>query len=175
MSTEFSDIYSLFYDKIQKDPDFFLYNNVLPTYALVIANQRSKGYLIESISKLILNCTPDIDFTDFDITTQISATPLVLTAKFNITLTFTEQDILASLMFEKYLDKDMCILKALGGMLTPKDMNVFSPANERKTFIEMLNIVKKDNLKLIKSYASRDRLTNALKLVTYTSSDDEVT
>ena len=159
MATEWSDIYQLFFDEIQKDPDFFMYNNVDPTEALEIATSRAKGYLIESVSELILSCTPDIDFTDFNATTE-SFTP---------TLTFTEKDILAKLMFKKFLDKDMVLLKALSNSLSPKDMNVFSPANERRTFTDMLKILENKNTKMIKSYASRDRLTNKLKQINYAS------
>lgn len=159
MSTLFSDIYPLFFDKIQKDADFFMYNNITVEEALEIAKSRSKGYLVESVSKLVLNCTPDINFTDFDTITEI----------FSPTLTFIEMDILASLMYEMYLDKDMVLLKALANNLSPKDMNVFSPANERKTFVDMLKFLKTENMKMIKKYASRDRLTNALKQIDYAS------
>ena len=173
MSTEFSDINKLFFDKIQKDADFFMYNDVLVADALVIAENRAEGYLIESVSKLVLSCTPDIDFTDFTLAVSTTTgTPPVTTttpAHFNITLTFVEKDLLANLMFEMYLEKDMAILRALSVNLSPKDMNVFSPANERKTFIEMLKVVENKNVKLIKQYASRDRLTNALKQIDYAS------
>lgn len=174
MSTLFSDIYQLFFDKIQKDAEFFMYNNVDVEEALEIATSRSKGYLIESISKLVLNCTPDINFTDFDLDVSTTAgTPPVTTvttpAHFNNTLTFIEQDILASLMYEMYYDKDMVLLKALSNNLSPKDMNVFSPGNERKTFMDMLIFIKKENIKMLKNYTSRDRLTSELKQIDYAS------
>lgn len=157
MSTEFSDVYKLFFNKIQKDSDFFMYNNVPVEDALIIAKQRSKDYLIESVSKLILSCTPDIDFTYFNEDTEI----------FNETLTFIEKDLLANLMFEMYLEKDMTLLKALSVNLSPKDLNVFSPANERKTFMDMLKDIKKENIKMIKKYIARDRLTGKLKQINH--------
>lgn len=162
MSTLFSDIYQLFFDEIQKDPDFFKYNNVDPEEALEIATSMSKGYLIESISKLILSCIPDIDFTDFDKDTET----------FEPDLTFIEKDLLAKLMFEKFIDKDMVKLKVFQTNLSPKDLNVFSPANERKTFIDMLKFIKKENIKLIKSYSSKDRITGKLKQIDFASYEE---
>lgn len=169
MSTEFSDINELFFDKIQKDADFFMYNNVDPEEALEIAESRAEGYLIESVSKLVLSCTPTIDFTDFDLDTTTGTPPTLVPAHFNPTLTFIEMDILANLQYEMYLDKDMVLLKSLANHLSPKDMNVFSPANERRTFTDMLKFLKNENMKMIKKYASRDRLTGALRQIDYAS------
>ena len=173
MPTNFSDVNQLFFDKIQKDADFFMYNNVNIEEALEIAESRAEGYLIESIAKLVLSCTPTINFTDFDLAVSTTTgTPPVTTtipAHFNPDLTFIEMDILTNLQYEKYLDKDTVLLKALANNLSPKDMNVFSPANERKTFLEMLTFIKKENMKMIKQYTSRDRLTGALKQIDYAS------
>ena len=168
-TTDFSVVNVIFYDKIQKDADFFMYNNVSVEEALEIAENRAEGYLIESISKLVLSCTPTVDFTDFDLAVTSGTPPVTTPAHFNFELTFIEIDILANLMYEKYLDKDMVLLKALANNLSPKDLNVFSPANERKTFLEMLTFIKKENMKMIKNYSSRDRLTGALKQIDYAS------
>ena len=178
MSTEFTEVYEVFFDKIQNDADFFLYNNVDTEEALEIAESRSLGYLKESVSKLVLSCTPDIDFTDYDLDVFVTVgTPPVTTlsvpAHFNETLTYTEIDILANIMYEMYFDKDMVKLKALANNLSPKDMNVFSPANERRTFIDMVKFLKNENKKMIKAYASRERLTGALKQINYASYDEE--
>ena len=48
---------------------------------------------------------------------------------------------------------------------------LFSPANERKTFLEMVNSKKKEVDILISNYRAVDRLTGKLKTINY---DDEV-
>lgn len=157
MSTPWNKIYEAFFNKIEKDGDFFAYYNVEPSEALDIAKTRAKGYLKESVAKLTLSCTPDIDFNNFDETLEI----------FYDDLTNIEIDLLANLMRENYYEKDLSLLKAFQLRFSPKDLNVFSPANERKTFMEMFNEVKRENRKLISQYVSRDRLTGKLKSINF--------
>ena len=155
--TLWEDIYKLFFGKIEKDADFFMYNNVTLEEALQIAQKRAKFYLLESISKLTSDCTPDIDFNNFDEALEV----------FNVDLTNNEKDLLAYIMKEKYFEKDMDLLKAFQVKFTTKDLNMFSPANERKTFMDMFKEIADENIKRIKKYASRDRLTGKLKTIKY--------
>lgn len=156
--TLWEDIYKLFFGKIEKDADFFMYNNISLEQALEIAKTRAKFYLLESISKLTLDCTPDIDFNNYDENIEV----------FNVDLTDNEKDLLAELMREKYFEKDMSLLKAFQVKFTTKDLNIASPANERKTFIDMFDKICSSNKTRIKKYASRDRLTGKLKTIVYT-------
>ena len=55
----FEILYEAFFDKIEKDKDFFNYNNVTVEDALIIAKTRSERYLKEALSTLSLKCTPD--------------------------------------------------------------------------------------------------------------------
>ena len=62
-------LYEMFFDIIEKDRDFFQYNNISVEDAMVIAKQRAKRYLKEALSYLSLNCTPDkcgVNFMNFD-------------------------------------------------------------------------------------------------------------
>jgi len=159
--TLWEDIYKLFFGKIEKDADFFMYNNVPIEEALAIATKRAKFYLLESISKLTSDCTPDIDFNNYDEVLEV----------FNIDLTNNEKDLLADLMKEKYFEKDMALLKAFQVKFTTKDLNIASPANERKTFIDMFKEISSENRVKIKRYASRDRITGKLKTIKYVDID----
>ena len=61
--------YEAFFDKIEKDKDFFSYNNVSTEDALHIAKMRSQRYLKEALSTISLKCTPDKcgkNFVDFN-------------------------------------------------------------------------------------------------------------
>ncbi len=162
MSTSFDTIFTTFFDKIEKDSEFFNYYNLTNQQALDLATERAESYLKESIVKLILKCTPDIDFKDYNTETKV----------INADLTTTEIDLLANLMFEMYLHKDIAKLKGLELNFTPKDLQVFSPSNSRKTFMDMYKDIKKDNLVLIADYASVDRLTGKKKTIDYEEYSD---
>ncbi|MGG1663088.1 hypothetical protein [Brevibacillus sp. NRS-1366] len=163
MSTAWSSVYDVFFRKIEKDADFFSYNNIEPDEAVEIAKLRVKGYLQEAVSRLTMNGTPDIDFTDYDADLEV----------FNVDLTNNEIDLLANIMREKYFEKDQSKLKAFQVRFSPKDLNVFSPANERKTFMDMFDVITKENDRLIAQYCSRDRITGKLKQINYAQYSSE--
>ncbi len=162
MSTSFDLIFTVFFDKIENDSEFFNYYNLTNEKALELATSRAESYLKESIAKLTLKCTPDIDFTDVNWETKV----------LNEDLNLTEIDLLGNLMFEMYLHKTISKLKGLEVNFTPKDLQVFSPSNSRKTFMDMYNEIKRDNLKLIADYASVDRLTGKKKTINYSEYSD---
>ena len=63
MATPYDDVYSIFLIKYKKYPEYFNYYNLFDDDAL---KERAKGFLVESIVKLKLYCTPDVDFMDKD-------------------------------------------------------------------------------------------------------------
>ena len=158
MSTLYEEIYELFFDKLEKDVEFFNLFNLTETEALELATTRAKKYLMESIAYLILNCTPDVDFYDKD---DILGT-------FNFEVTPMEKDLITSIMREKYFEKDLLLLKAFGSRLTPKDLNSFSPSADRKSFVDMLDGMRNINILSIRNYVARDRLTGKLKMIKFT-------
>jgi hypothetical protein len=157
MTTPFTRIYEAFFNKIQKDADFFCYYNVAPDEAMLIAKERSKELLKEAIARLTMSCVPDVNFNDIDEECE----------RINFNLTRIEVDLLASLMREKYFEKDFVLLKAFQINFSPKDLQLFSPANERKTFTDMYKDLVDENQIYISNYASRDRLTGKYKMINY--------
>lgn len=155
MSTLFEPIRNKFFRRIEKDRDFFSYYNISVEEAIQLATKQANGYLIEAVEKLTDNCSPDIDFMDYDEVLE----------QFNSDLTKKEQGLLADLMYEVYFDRDLILLKAFKIAMTPSDLNVFSPANERKSFTEMVKDIKLQNSVKIDHYISIDRLTNKPKLI----------
>lgn len=155
MSTLFEPIRNRFYRRIENDRSFFKYYNISTEEAIELAKTRANGYLIEAVEKLTDNCTPDIDFFNYDEDLET----------FNVELTRKEQGLLADLMYEVYFDRDLVLLKAFRIAMTPSDLNQFSPAVERKTFTEMVDWIKQDNRKKIDHYNSVDRITGERKTI----------
>lgn len=163
MSTSFEKIINKFFRKIEKDREFFSYYNVSLEDAMQLAKEQANGYLLEAVEKLTDECVPDIDFFDYDEELQV----------FNFKLTEKEIGLLTDLMREVYFERDFVTLKAFKIAMTPSDLNQFSPASERKTFTDMVNGIKSENVGKISQYASVDRVTGKKKLINYSQYNED--
>lgn len=163
MSTSFEKIINKFFRKIEKDREFFSYYNVTLEDAMQLAKEQANGYLLEAVEKLTDECVPDIDFFDYDEELQV----------FNFKLTDKEIGLLTDLMREVYFERDFVTLKAFKIAMTPSDLNQFSPASERKTFTDMVNGIKSENVGKISQYASVDRVTGKKKLINYSQYSED--
>jgi hypothetical protein len=145
-----------FYKRIEKDKDFFTHYNVTTAEAIQLAEIQANGYIIDAIDKLTDIYTPkDINFYDIDETLEM----------FNFDLTKKEVGLLVGLMYEAYFERDLVLLKAFKIAMTPSDLNQFSPSAERKTFAEMVESIKEDNIVKIDNYSSVDRITGERKVI----------
>jgi len=163
--TAFSDVINAFYHYIEKDVDFFDYFELDEDECMEVAGQRAGVLLEEAISYL---CRKLI------IESVFSNTELVHSEKwedgqddedsdaymaFTETLTNTEINLLVKAMFLMYLQRDLTVLRTFHGVMTSSDLNMYSPANERKTFVAMVQQYE-DNLNVeISEYQMVDRLT----------------
>lgn len=163
MSTSFEKVINKFFRKIEKDREFFSYYNVSLEDAMQLAKEQANGYLLEAVEKLTDECVPDIDFFDYDEELQV----------FNFKLTEKEIGLLTDLMREVYFERDFVTLKAFKIAMTPSDLNQFSPASERKTFTDMVNGIKSENVGKISQYASVDRVTGKKKLINYSQYNED--
>ena len=163
MSTSFEKIINKFFRKIEKDREFFSYYNVTLEDAMQLAKEQANGYLLEAVEKLTDECIPDVDFFDYDEELQV----------FNFKLTDKEIGLLTDLMREVYFERDFVTLKAFKIAMTPSDLNQFSPASERKTFTDMVNGIKSENVGKISQYASVDRMTGKKKLINYSQYNED--
>ena len=163
MSTSFEKVINKFFRKIEKDREFFSYYNVSLEEAMQLAKEQANGYLLEAVEKLTDECVPDIDFFDYDEELQV----------FNFKLTDKEIGLLTDLMREVYFERDFVTLKAFKIAMTPSDLNQFSPASERKTFTDMVNGIKSENVGKISQYASVDRVTGKKKLINYSQYNED--
>ena len=65
-TTDFDAVLDRFYNRIEKDEDFFNYYNVDISEAKGIATRRATNYLIESLDDLSMVSNLQVDFSDYD-------------------------------------------------------------------------------------------------------------
>ena len=160
-TTSFDKITSRLLRKIEKDKDFFEYYNLSVSEVQSIVMEQAVGYLYDAIDLLTSKCEPDTDFYDYD----------EELLQFNFELTQREIGLLSSLMYEVYFERDEALLKAFNIRMTPSDLNQFSPANERKSFEDMLQRIKDENTNKIAKYVSTDRKTGRRKMIDHSQYD----
>lgn len=165
MATSFELPINRFLYRIEEDREFFQYFNLSEMEAMQLARHRAKNYLRDAIDRMMIDGMPDIDFTDID----------DITEEFNADLTSREVFILASLMYEFYLRKDIAKLKTYSVNYTSSDLRVFDPSNARSTFKALYDGVVQENEKLLDQYRCTDRLTGAFKGINFASYDEEDT
>lgn len=162
--TNFEKILNKFYDRIEKDEDFFNYYNVDITEATSIAENRAKNYLCEALDELSCLSNIDVDFSDYD--EEI--------ATINFKLYPKEIRLIVELMFLLYMKRDESLLHAMEINFTPSDLTVFSPANERTSYRNFIAQLEHNLEMKIDDYKNRDRKTNTLKHTINYSSYSEV-
>lgn len=158
MTTSFETIYERFFRKVEEDLDFFEYYNCTPEEAMELATEKASGYLEEAVSTLTIRLSgfSDVNFYDKN------------DSEFEFELINTEIEILTRMMFYIYLERDFAKLKTVINSMTSADIKmIYSPANERKTFDDMLMNYKKDIEAKITQYLSVDRLTGKPKRIEY--------
>lgn len=158
-TTSFNKVISRLLRKIEKDKDFFAYYNMSVSEVQSLVMEQATGYLYDAVDLLTSKCEPDVNFYDYD------------EEEFNFSLNQREIGLLASLMYEVYFERDEALLKAFKIRMTPSDLNEFSPANERKTFEDMLQRIKNENINKIAKYVSTDRNTGKRKMIDHSQYD----
>lgn len=159
-TTSYDLFFSRFFDKVENDPDFFEYYNHTSEEAMEIATQRADNYLKEAVDILKLKCTPSVDFYDRDDENKC----------FNFVAVSNEIELTTRIMYYIYLERDISRLKPIINSLAAVDVkSIFSPANERKTFEDLVNSYKDKTDVLISNYAARDRITGKRKTIQYES------
>lgn len=159
--TSYEEIYQLFYNRVINDKRFFLVGVVDPTQAEEIAKSRAKSLLLESIVIVMMqgNRDCDVDFiTNRDDEREV----------FNFVLNLAEKQLLADIMFQRYLEKDITLrLNALGTVFQDSDLTVFAPSNDVKQFNLSLTELRLNNERAIEMYKSRNRETFTKKTFDY--------
>lgn len=145
--TAFSDVIQAFYHYIEQDVDFFSYFELDEEESMEVAGQRAEVLLKEATSYLCNIIVIENVYSTID------------GDAFTETLTNVEINLLVKAMFLCYLKRDLTTLRTFHGVMTSSDLNMYSPANERKTFVDMVEKFE-DELRIeISEYQMRDRAT----------------
>lgn len=157
MATPFSVPINAFLKRIEKDRDFFNYFTLDDEDSMNLAIQRAENFLMEAIQRVMMECQPQVDFTDYNEETR----------EFNFDWTPQEKILIPSLMYEAYLNRDMAYLKTMNVNFTSTDFRVFDPSNARDTYMDMVKYVHSQNEVLMDIYRNTDRLSGAYKTINF--------
>lgn len=162
--TPFAKVYDAFLEKMEADEAFFDYFNLNEAASLILARERARTYLKESIAVILRRCESDAAFDDYDEELE----------EFGFDLTPDEIDMLACLMYEQEYRRQLSKTKALRMQHVPTSLQVFSPANERKTILATYQALHEENLTMLDNYCAKDRTTHKSKAIDYAAyADDE--
>ena len=167
MPTPWSSINDVFFDLAEEDSTFFRYYNATDEESYELAVERANALLRDAAIRVQRECNCDIDFTDYYVDEESGE------YYFTEDLTPNEIDLLANLQYEGYLKRDVSKLRAFQHNYTPSDLQVFSPANDRTTFMDMYNQIREENKDRLDDYKRKDRLTGEVKGIDYSSYDEE--
>lgn len=175
--TPFSDVIQAFYHYIENDVDFFSYFELTEEESMEVAGQRAEVLLKEATSYLSRKMIVENVFSnvievdeetqpdgesdsqgDSQTGTDVDHTVNTYMA-FAEMLTDAEINLLVKAMFLMYLQRDITVLRTFHGVMTSSDLNMYSPANERKTFMNMVEQYETQLKIEISEYQMRDRIT----------------
>lgn len=160
-TTSWDLILNRFFKRLEKDEDFFNYYNISIKEAEKLAESRAEAYLSEVLDEMNNVCTPVpfVNFSDYDDVLRVV----------NYKMHNCDIKLVVDLMFTKYMEKDIPLLHAFQVNFTPTDLNVFSPANERNTYNNMIETLNKKNDISIDKFNSTNRETGKRITIDYNS------
>ena len=157
MTDSLEDIYVAFFDKIEEDENFFRYFDVTEEQAMELARERARTYLREACSYLRRYVT-----LDFVLSTQKDENG----EHFVEALTDDEIFLLADIMLLIYFERGLAKLKPKLNTFSATELKLLhSPANERQTYVNMIDAQRDRVDYLIADYYAKDRLTGAAKMI----------
>lgn len=158
----YEELYELFFDRIINDKKFFIPD--IPQEELEeMAMKRAKSLMMEAIA-ILLN-DGKLDITEIDFNNRDDMMEM-----FNFELTIVEKQLIADIMLECYIGKDLVTLTDLKTMyFTDKDLKMYSPSEAKKVLISSYNELRLTNREKINNYKSRGRLTYRYKPFSYDS------
>ena len=153
MATDRAKVRQAFFDRIESDSTFYQYFGELTEDQIQdIADERANTYIKEAITLLKRKCEPQIDFA---LSTQAESDEFADD--------LTDEEVLligGDLAFEVYVGREIAKMKTRINIFSSSDLKALhSPANERKSFMDMYKQLQQENQVKISDYASRDRLT----------------
>jgi hypothetical protein len=160
MATPYEVPIEAFFRRIETDRDFFNYLSLSDADAIDLAKRRAVGYLREACAKIVMEAPYKSDFSNYDDGAET----------FRFDLTKKEVFLVASLMFEMYMSRDIAKLKCLTRDYVSTDLRVFDPSNARKTFKDLYDGVCAQNEDLLETYNCSDS-SGKLRLIDFAAYD----
>lgn len=161
MTLDTEEVIDSFLDKLEADEDFFAYYGVDEDEALRLAKERASSYLKQAMATMRREV--DLDFT----------LSLDENGKFTEAITDDEVDVLTEIMLLKYYERMQAKLKPKLNAFAASELKLLhSPANERTSFMEMLETTREHVREVLGWYEARNRLTGERKLVDHTIPED---
>jgi hypothetical protein len=157
LATDRALVRQAFFDRIESDSTFYQYYGDLADDEIqALANERANTYIKEAITLLKRKCNGGLTFAVDEIAD-----------KFTEDLTDEEIQLIGGdLAFEVYIARDIAKMKTRINTFTSSDLKALhSPANERKSFMDMYQALKVENAVKISDYSARDRSTGRFKSV----------
>lgn len=149
MNTDYQVIFDKFIKKLKGDNDFFNYKNMTETEIQQIVDDHLVSLLNASIDRLYTFGLPEINLYDKDDSLMT----------FNVELVPQEVSLLSEIMYLCHWDEERNKIKAFSMTFRNSELNIFSPANERKTTLDLIEKLELNIVNSISNYFSRDRLT----------------
>ena len=153
MNTPYSEIYTLFQNRIIRDTTFFI-QNAEPTEVQKIAENRMLQLLNQAISNILL--IPDKKNFEVNFMNKDDVNSTFLFELMNI-----EKQLIADYMFEVYASEDYITRwQALKQRyFTDDEIKIVlnSPANSLREFTNSIELLKVENRKKVKMYLRRNR------------------
>lgn len=156
LGTPYQVIYDKFLKKLKGDNKFFQYGNLSETEIKEMVEEHLLGLLEQAIDKIYSFGNPDINLYDKNNTLQ----------QFNIELIPQEIALLSDAMYSFYVSETKNKLNHFSTIFKSNELNVlFSPANERKSLLELINKEEDKINNAISNYLSRSRDTWEIKSI----------
>ena len=157
MTRDVNEVIVQFFDKVEADSDFFAYYGVSETEALQLATERARSYLREAVAYL----HREIEL-DFDLRLVRENDQYVFAEE----ITDDEVDLLSEIMHLRHLERGYAKLTPKINVLSSTDLKVLhSPANERASYVSMMDQARNHVLALVSKYIAVDRITGKRKLM----------
>ena len=132
MGTPYDVVYESFLDKVKEDVEFFEYKGVTVKESQELILKQCHKYLREACVRIAHSL---IEY-DRDMLSRDEATKT-----FDIELNDIEVDIIASVMYEKHLEKGLAEFKAINTFLFDSDVSILNPTSERNSYQKFVNSI----------------------------------
>jgi len=155
LATSYELVFNKFIKKLKNDDHFFSYKGLTEEEIQEMVNEHMSSLLDQGVAYIYKFGNPDINLYEKNDEAQVFESDLVN----------QEIDLLADLMYMYYVQEQRNKIKAFGITFRSSELNVFSPANERKTTLELIRELETTSEKSIQNYLSRDRKSWAYKSI----------